>query len=647
MPGTGGSHAGPLSCHPVPTGLVQLRILITRLLARLGIGEGALLVPLAAVIGVVTAAAAVGFHELIVFIRDHLYRLERYGLGTDFLYGHGLFLLVLLPALGGLAVGVFSTYLMRAREGHGIVDVLETVTRGGGGNIRLLVALEKILTSAVTIGSGGSAGAEGPIVQIGAAIASGVGRLFQVARPHFPVLVGCGSAAGISAIFNSPIGGVLFTLEVILLDFSVRAFTPIVVASVIANVATQGIFHHLDPHASQYSIFVLPSWVTDHALRLTWGGVANFALLGAVCGLVGATLTRLMYRAEDAFGRLNVPRALKPALGGAAVGALGVLYVLLFGWGLLGRAKPVGLSYYPMPAFYGDGYGVVQRLLDGNFYGQFTTFGDVVLLLAFLVLAKIAATVLTLGSGGSGGVIAPSLFLGATSGALVGLLLQEAGYAAGVEVPFYALIGMGAVLSAVVHAPLAAILILFDVSQTPATIVPAMLASVVAAGSARLIFPDSIYSLSLRRRGVRVGSGGDLALLRRLTVEQVELEPVVSVAASMSLERLLQLTAETGASDVVALNPDGTYAGMVSSDDMRTALWQREAIPLLTVGELARGEVPVVRSGDDLASVVATFAQYEVNRLPVCVAARPERVIGLVSRSALMRRYHRALTAGS
>lgn len=622
----------------------RTRLFFARILGRLGVGESGFLVPLAVVIGVVTSGAAVGFHELIVFIRDHLYRLDRYGLDNGFLYGKGVLLLLFLPALGGLAVGLFSTYVMRAREGHGIVDVLETVTRGGGGNLRPLVALEKILTSAVTIGSGGSAGAEGPIVQIGAAIASGVGQLFQVARPHFPVLIGCGAAAGISAIFNSPIGGVLFALEVILLDFSVRTFTPVVVASVIANVTTQAIFHVLDPGVRQYSIFVLPGWVTGAFAQLTWGGVVNFVLLGAACGAVGATLTRLMYRTEDAFARLRAPRALKPAIGGAAVGAMGVAYVMIFGWGMLGRAKPVGVEYYPMPAFYGDGYGVVQRILDGAFYNQFTDLRSVILLLAFLILAKIAATCLTLGSGGSGGVIAPSLFLGATSGALLGLVLRWAGYDAGVGVPFYALIGMGAVLAAVVHAPLAAILILFDVSQTPATILPAMLASVVAVGTARLLFPESIYSLSLRRRGVRVGTSADLTLLRRMTVEQVDLEPVVAIATASTLERLLQLTAETGASDVVALNPDGSYAGMVTSDDMRTALWQREAIPLLTVDELVRAEVPLVRSTDDLASVLATFSGYDLARLPVCLSARPDRVIGLVSRRSLMRRYSQALT---
>jgi CIC family chloride channel protein len=173
-----------------------------------------------------------------------------------------------------------------------------------------------------------------------------------------------------------------------------------------------------------------------------------------------------------------------------------------------------------------------------------------------------------------------------------------------------------------------------------------MLACVVSTGFAKLMFRDSIYSLSLRRRGVRVGTSADLTLLRRLNLEQVDLEPVVSISAAATLERLLQLTEETEATDLVALDANGDYAGMVVSDDIRTALWQREAIPLLTVAELARPDVPVVRSSDDLASVLATFSGYEVSRLPVCLPARPGRVVGLVSRSSLMKRYHLALTEG-
>ena len=174
-------------------------------------------------------------------------------------------------------------------------------------------------------------------------------------------------------------------------------------------------------------------------------------------------------------------------------------------------------------------------------------------------------------------------------------MLKLAGHDAGIDVGFYALVGMGAVLAAVVHAPLASILILFEVTGGVAQgqqniILPAMLACVVATGTAQLIFRDSVYTLTLRRRGVRVGSGADLSLLRRLTLEQVELEPVHSVGADDPFEKLLQLT-ENGASDFVVLDRNGTYAGMVIADDIKTALLQREAIPLLTVGEMVRPEL--------------------------------------------------------
>ena len=217
----------------------RFRTIVQSRLGKLGFGDEAFLLIMAVIIGAITGAAAVGFHQLTHLIRDLLY-VER---GEDrLLYGHrGMWLLVLLPAGGGLAVGLVSRYVFRAREGHGVVDVMESVIRTSGFQ-RPAIAIEKTLTSALTIGSGGSAGAEGPIVQIGAAIASGVGQSFRVARSQMPVLTGCGTAAGISAIFNAPFGGVLFTLEVILQDFSIRSFTPVVLASVIAQVTTQGTF---------------------------------------------------------------------------------------------------------------------------------------------------------------------------------------------------------------------------------------------------------------------------------------------------------------------------------------------------------------------------------------------------------------------
>lgn len=620
---------------------MRIRLWMTGALARLGFGEHAFLLPLAVLIGIVSAAAAVAFHELIHVIRNALYE---HLFRPEVLYGRGVWLLVLLPAAGGLLVGLFSTYLMRQREGHGIIDVMETVMRSSG-YIRPTVAIEKILTAALTIGSGGSAGAEGPIVQIGAGISSAVGQLFQVTRAHLPVLIGCGAAAGISAIFSSPIGGVLFTLEVILLDFSIRAFTPIVVASFVGYVTTQAIFHHIDPLGSHAAIFSAAQGLADVPSLLDLRSVPATLVLGVGCGFAGVMLTRLMYYSEEAIHHLPIPRAMRPAMGGAAVGIMGVAYVTVFGWLLLGTQKPFAFHQYPMPAFFGDGYGVIEALIGKDFYLHHAA-GELAALLVILCVAKIFGTCLTLSSGGSGGIIAPSLFLGATTGALLGLGLRAVDLDMGLGPGFYALIGMGAVLAAVVHAPLASILILSDVTGKHEVILPAMLACVAATGTARLVFKDSVYTLYLRQRGIQLGGGGDLSLLRRLTVEQVDLEPVASIDVRDPLEKLLELTSTSGATDFVALEEDGLYAGMVTADDLKTALLQREAIPLLTVGEMIRPELPCVANTADLASVLDTFSKYEVARLPVCLSHNPGRIIGLVSRRALMQRYQKALNGG-
>lgn len=401
----------------------RVRILISKFLSRLGLSDDAFLLFLAVLIGAITGVAAVGFHELINSIRDLLYRQS----SPEFLYGRGMALLVIFPALGGLAVGVASKYIFHTREGHGIVDVVESVVRTSGFQ-KPTTAIEKIITSAITIGSGGSAGAEGPIVQIGAAIASGVGQMFRVARSQMPILTGCGCAAGISAIFNAPFGGVLFTLEVILQDFSIRSFTPVVLASVIAQVTTQATFQIIH-HADEYrAIFAMPSKEVVRHSMLNWGQVGNFMLLGMICGIIGAMFTKTMYWTEHFFHRPELPKPLRPAIGGALLGVTGVAYILLFGHLLLHvpNHKPFSFEAYPMPAFYGDGYGVIQQMLSADFYSAIGP--TMVLLLLFLCFIKIIGTAVTLGSGGSGGVIAPSVFIGATLGALLGHLLQASGW---------------------------------------------------------------------------------------------------------------------------------------------------------------------------------------------------------------------------
>jgi chloride channel protein, CIC family len=628
----------------------RVRITVTRFLSRFGMREDSFLLLLAAVIGVVTGAAAVGFHESIDVIRDLLYT----RVSPEFLYGSGMWLLIVIPAVGGLAVGVVSVYVFRTREGHGIVDVVESVVRTSGFQ-KPLTAVEKIVTSAFTIGSGGSAGSEGPIVQIGAAIASAVSLLFRVSRTHMPVLIGCGSAAGISAIFNAPFGGVLFTLEVIMQDFSIRTFTPIVVASVIAQVTTQGIMnevaqfhrhHGVMTHQVYQAIFAMPAVEIGSHTMLNWSQVGNFIVLGAICGLLGLALTRAMYYSETVFHHMPIPKVLRPAMGGALVGVLGVVYLLLFG-GLLLHAvhdKPFDFSTYPMPAFFGDGYGVIQKLLTPAFFATIT--GRTILLLIFLCGIKIVATCLTLSSGGSGGVIAPSLFIGATAGAVIGTMFRAIGSHFGifqdVQPELYALVGMGAVLAACIHAPLASILICFELTQDYKVMLPAMLACVLAVGVARLFYQDSIYTLSLRLRGVRVGRA-DLTLLHRLIVEQVPLEPASILKPIDPLSRLIELTETNATTDFVVVDDKGKYLGMVVANDIRTALMNPDAIPLLLCEEIMRTDLPVVKNSDDFSKVLDLFAHYDVAHFAVELSAAPGRVIGLVSRAGLMSRYQKEL----
>lgn len=644
MPPVGGYGVFSMALDLAAPG-ARFRVLFTRGVARFGFKDDSFLLVLAVIIGIVTGAAAVGFHELINFIRDLLYKKS---VSAEFLYGNGVWLLVLWPTVGGLAVGAVSRYVFRTREGHGIVDVVESVVRSSGFQ-RPRVAVEKIITSALTIGSGGSTGAEGPIVQIGAAISSGVGELFGVARSQMPLLTGCGCAAGISAIFSAPVGGVLFTLEVILQDFSIRTFTPVVLASVIAQITSRAILDAL-AHGGVVStaIFAMPAFAVERHAYLQWRQVGNFIVLGFACALCGLSLTRLMGFAEHAFGRLRVPPAVRPAIGGAMLGVAGVLYIFLFGHLLLHSPnhKPFPFTDYPMPAFFGDGYGIIQRLFVPTFYSNMhdgNEAGKILLLLLFLCVAKVVGTGLTLGSGGSGGIIAPSVFIGASIGAIIGYLLHSWSPRGDVQPEVYALVGMGAVLAAVVHAPLASILICFELTNDYKVMLPAMLACIVSTSVARVIYPDSIYTLALRSRGVRVGGKADFTLLRSLAVEQVPLEPAMIVHQTDPFGHLQELASDQPSPDIIVVDEKGRYLGMIVSSDVTMALLSPGAALLLTSQDLMRTEVPLVKSTDDLGAVLDVFARSDVSHLPVCTPSAPDRVIGLISRAALMRRYQEGL----
>ncbi|MCR9217014.1 MAG: chloride channel protein [bacterium] len=424
---------------------LQLWKRMVGLLNRAGLRDDWYLIALGAIIGTITAFGAIGFKTAL----DHTAE-------TTFEFvGHlPLWLLPLAPIAGALVTAVLIHFFAPEAKGHGVPEVIDAVYRRGG-KIRKRVAVIKALASITTIGSGGSAGAEGPIVQIGSAIGSGIAGFLRIDRDQVPTLLGCGAAAGIASVFNAPIAGVFFCLEILLRDFSLKTFTPIVVASVISTATTQAWF------GENKAIFAVTGELSEY--QFTYAELPSYLLLGLVCGAVAVGFIRMLYASEDLADRVKLHPIAKPMLGALLLGVLGIGYLLF--------ARTQGVEAQ-IPNFFGNGYETIEALLEPSTFGFGSASeaglsnplmpGEIVstslLMLALLLICKILATCLTLGSGGSGGVFAPSLFLGAAAGALFGELLSLAGLLPdGGSPAAYALVGMAAVVAGTTHAPLTAI----------------------------------------------------------------------------------------------------------------------------------------------------------------------------------------------
>jgi CIC family chloride channel protein len=424
--------------------------------------ESGLLV-LALLVGAATGAGAIGFRWLIqgltlVFTGTGDYAATP-GAPHQWLPGLGRWFLVLTPVLAGFLYGPLVHLGAPEARGHGVPEVMYAVARRGG-RIPPRVAVVKSLASALCIGGGGSVGREGPIVQIGSALGSTLGRLFRVPEERLRLLVACGAAGGIAATFNAPLAGVVFAMEIILRDFAARSFGMVVVSSVTASVVARSV---LGDHA----FLDLPSFRVGHL-----GTYALFALLGVLAGVVGVLFIRVLYGIEDLCDRVwRGPEWLRPAAGG----------VLL------------GLLLLAVPQMYGVGYPVLGASVAGRY---------AIGVLLFLLVAKMVATSLTIGIGGSGGVFAPSLFVGATLGAAFGqtatALMPGTAGAAG----SFALVGMAAVFAGAARAPITAVLIVFELTGEYSLILPLMLAVSLATGISHLLSRESIYTAKLMRRGV-------------------------------------------------------------------------------------------------------------------------------------------------
>lgn len=545
------------------------------------------MVVVAIVCGLGGGIGAVGLRALILLVEDVF-------------FGHGADPLelvravpwtwrLLAPALGGLVVGPLVYFVAREAKGHGVPEVMESIILRGGA-IRPRVVVVKAVASAISIGSGGSVGREGPIVQIGAALGSTIGQLLRLSAQQLRTLVGCGAAAGIAAAFNAPIAGALFAVEILLGDFGVPQFSPIVISSVVATVVSR---HFL----GDFPAFQVPKYQLVSPFELF-----PYMVVGVIAGGVALAFISVLYRSEEFFEGLTIPEYVKAPIGGLAVGVMGI-------W---------------LPEVFGVGYSTINAALTGSLP---------VLLLAALVMAKMLATSVTLASGGSGGVFAPSLFLGAMTGGFLGSLIHAWFPLHTASSGAYALVTMGAVVGAATHAPITAIIIIFELTGDYRIIPPLMAACVVSTSVATWLQRDSIYTLKLRLRGIDPFEVEDPNVLKSLYVRDIiDREPEV-IPASAPFAALLDLVVQSRHEEFFVVDGKGELLGAVSLSGLRRLIFERESLQHIVVaGDLVTPALRTVRENDNLDLVMQLFSHTDVEELGVVDPLNSKKLIGTVHR---------------
>jgi CIC family chloride channel protein len=555
------------------------------------------MVLVALIVGVLGGYGAVAFRWLIHWIQDSAWATKHW----DIAYVNSLpwYVVVGVPALGGLVCGSIVSRFAPEAKGHGVPEVMEAVALRGG-RIRPRVVIAKAMASSVSIGTGGSVGREGPIVQIGSAIGSTVGQVLGMSQRRLRTMVGCGAAAGIAATFNAPVAGALFAVEVILGDFGVPQFSPIVISSVMATVVAR---HEL----GDLPAFEIPKYALQSPAEL---GI--YAVLGLLAGLLALAFVKLLYKGEDLADAVPWPVPLKAMLGGAMVGGLALI----------------------APGVLGVGYESMNDALTGS---------PTALMLLFLLGAKLLAVTITLASGGSGGIFAPSLFLGATLGALVGTLAHSwLGDSATLAAPgAYALVGMGAMVGATTHAPISAILILFELTNDYRIILPLMVSCILATLFASRLQAASIYTLKLLRRGVNVMAGQDINVLRGFHVHDVMHSEPATLSGGTRLGQLATRLAEGSTSCLYQVDADGRLQGVISMSELQPLLDDLDVLRnLVTADEISDHDAPRVDADSTLDEVLEKLDLGYRDELPVVDG---ERLVGVVRIEDVIRRYKREL----
>jgi chloride channel protein, CIC family len=559
--------------------------------------EQGLMALLAALTGLAGGFGAIGFRFLI----DSLQGLS-YGSGVNLpalAQAMPWYLKLWIPAAGGLVVGTLVYFPARESQGQGVPAVMEAVAikQGIMGRGVLFV---KAVAPAVTIGTGGSAGIQGPIVHIGSGLGSVIGQGLRVSGYRIRTLVGCGAAAGIAATFNAPIAGCMFALEIILGEFGIATFSPIVISSVAATAVSR---HFL----GDSPVFSFPPYQLISAVELP-----IYVLLGFVCAAVAVLFISVLHRVETLFSRLRCPEYFKPMVGGLGVGLIALTY----------------------PEVLGVGFSVIDHALMGGYPAAF---------MLLLLGLKVLATSLTLGSGGHGGVFFPALFLGAMAGgsfgALVHGLLPDTTASAGA----YGMVAMGALVSGTTHGPISAILMLFEMTGNYRIILPLMMACIVSSITATQWLTHSIYTLGLAAKGVNLEAGREINVLNALSVREAMNPYPEAVPENLTLRSFTERLSRSKHNSFPVVDEKGALTGVISSLDYQSVLFDENLRDLVIVKELASPGVVTVSTDDTLYTALQRIASKDFSMLPVVASKDPAKLVGILSRRDIIGAYEKAV----
>lgn len=570
-----------------------------RSLAALGNYEGTFLMILAVVIGFLSGLGSVGFKMLIHLFKTGFW--AHWGGYSGYVPGDITTLLVpLAPFIGGLLVGPISVLFPAEAEGDGVPEVLEAVVLKGGV-LKLRTVFIRAFASAICLGSGGSAGREGPIAQIGSAIGSSFGQLFRMSANNIRTLLGCGAAGGIAATFNAPIAGVLFALEIVLGEWNIATFSPVIMASVIATATERYIEGNIPA-------FNIPIYKLVNPVEIIF-----YIILGLLAGLTALLFIQSLNFFKETFeNRVKVPAWTKPAIGGLLLG----LICLFF------------------PQLFGNGYNPMGQALMGNM-----ALG----LMVVLLFLKILATSLTLGSGSSGGLFAPSLYIGAMLGGSFGTLVHYLFPTLTATKGAYALVGMGATFAAAAHAPMTNILILFEITGNYQIILPIMVSCIVSTLVIKHFSPHSIYTIRLHQRGITIEAGKEVNVLQSLKVRDAMSTKMEVIAEDMPFNKILVHMTRSSYSNFPIVNRDKELTGILSFQDLRKHVFEPDLERVVVAKDIATPHVTTVIPSDSLKDALAKLSYRNVEQLLVVDSMNSKKLLGILTRRDIITTYNKAI----